>query len=161
MLLLRHYQWNVERFDNFYDRHVYALYTKWSIYLLTYLLIYFYTYLRTKYRAWRRPTTTLQQRNAEYYLCQESLVGSVFKENSHDLFVTFLGSDVHSCVEVVSCGIWRGAVLEQENNVLDVTKTRRDVQSSLTLLSSPIESHSLTSYRLHRVHTISRIVSAF
>ena len=64
------------------------------------------------------------------------MVGAVVKQYSDHVFVTFLAGDVKSRVEVFGCRVRRCSVLQQQQHVVGVAKSSRDVQRSLLLLAT-------------------------
>jgi len=46
----------------------------------------------------------------------------MFQENPDDFVVSLFGGDVKRRVEVVRGGVWRGSMLQQQDDVVDVTE---------------------------------------
>ena len=59
---------------------------------------------------------------------------AVLEQDGRDLLVTFLRRDVQGRVEVVGGGVDGGAVLQQQQDVVDAAEARGDVQRRLLLL---------------------------
>jgi len=68
------------------------------------------------------------------YLGKEGLVGAMIQQNDSNVFMTFLGGDVQSGAEVFGRGVWLSSMLQQQSHVVNVAKSRRDVQCCLLLL---------------------------
>ena len=68
-------------------------------------------------------------------------VRSPLKQQLYHIFVSFLGSDVQRSVQLYSCSIWHGSVLQQQHCAVNGAETRGYVQRGLLLLQNHHHHH--------------------